>query len=251
MRRITGLIAVVLSALIVMSAVAQEETGPAEILATDVTYIVVERDNLDGIGAFFDVRVGCIRETNGLKPGHILYPGDELIISASCPAYDGADVVVNFRPNSPGRDGSDGTYVVRPEDTLDEIGQTLNISVQALKQSNDIADGRTLEAGQIIIIPKDAPEYGVFPALDLSRTESAPEGSTFYVVQPQETVDGIGAKLNKDHYCILEANAITNTRLVLPGLALVIPDTCGPYTGFDVVPAQQQEQQEQEQEPQG
>ena len=72
-------------------------------------------------------------------------------------------------------------------------------------------------------------------------------------VQPQETVDGIGAKLNKDHYCILDANQITNTRMVIPGTALVIPDDCGPYAGFDVVPVQQQEQgqEEQEQEAQG
>lgn len=253
MRRIAGVLVAFMAVMPLMGAAAQEETGPAEVLATDVIYIVVERDNLDGIGAFFDVRVGCIRETNSLAPGHILYPGDELLISAACPAYDGADVVINPRLNAPGRDGSDGTYVVRPEDTLDEIGQTLNISVQALKQSNNIVDGRTLEAGQIIVIPKDAPEYGVFPALDTSRTESAPEGSTFYVVQPQETVDGIGAKLNKDHYCILDANQITNTRMVIPGTALVIPDDCGPYAGFDVVPVQQQEQgqEEQEQEAQG
>lgn len=253
MRRIACALVALMAAMTFMGASAQEETGPAEVLAADVTYIVVERDNLDGIGAFFDVRVGCIRETNNLAAGHILYPGDELLISASCPAYDGADVVINPRLNAPGRDGSDGTYVVRPEDTLDEIGQTLNISVQALKQSNNIVDGRTLEAGQIIVIPKDAPEYGVFPALDTSRTESAPEGSTIYVVQPQETVDGIGAKLNKDHYCILDANQITNTRMVIPGTALLIPDDCGPYLGFDVVPAQQQgqEQEEQEQEAQG
>lgn len=239
MKRIALLFTAIAALLTVTAALAQDEdaTKPVEILATDVTYVVVPRDNLDKIGAYFDVRVACIRETNGLAPGHILQPGDQLIISASCPAYDGADIVVNVRQNSPGRDGSDGTYVVRPEDTLDQIGQTLNVSVEALKQANDIEFGRTLRAGQIIVIPKDAPEYGVTPARLTSRAESTPEGSTLYVVQPQDTIDGIGARLNVNHYCILRANNIINTRLVLPGDTLIIPDDCGPYTGFDVVPA--------------
>ena len=158
------------------------------------------------------------------------------MISASCPAYDGADVVVNRRENAPGRDGSDGTYVVRPQDTLDQIGQRLNVSVQALKQANDIEFGRTLRAGQVIVIPENAPPYGVFPPREAEgRTETAQAAGQIHVVQPQETLDGIGALYNKNHYCIIEANQITNTRLVIPGTSLVIPDDCGPYTGFDVI----------------
>lgn len=223
---------------IVVTPETQTETAQQpEVVAADVIYIVVERDNLDRIGAFFDVRVACIRETNDLRPGHILQPGDELLISASCPAYDGADVVVNRRENAPGRDGSDGTYVVRPNDTLDQIGQRLNVSVEALKQANDIEFGRSLRAGQVIVIPADAPAYGIFPPRETSetRTEAVPAGATVHVVQPQETVDGIGALYDTDHYCIIEANQITNTRLVLPGTSLIIPADCGPYTGADVI----------------
>lgn len=207
-----------------------------EVVAADVIYIVVERDNLDRIGAYFDVRVGCIRETNQFRAGHILHPGDEILISASCPAYDGADVVINRRENAPGRDGSDGTYVVRPNDTLDQIGQRLNISVEALKQSNDIRFGRSLRAGQVIVIPPNAPAYGIFPARETeNRTETIPTGAQIHVVQPQQTLDGIGALYNKNHYCIIEANQITNTRLVIPGTSLIIPADCGPYTGFDAI----------------
>ena len=214
-----------------------ETAQQPEVVAADVIYIVVERDNLDRIGAFFDVRVACIRETNDLRPGHILQPGDEIHISASCPAYDGADVVINRRENAPGRDGSDGTYVVRPNDTLDQIGQRLNVSVQALKQANDIEFGRSLRAGQVIVIPANAPAYGIFPPRETSetRTEAVPAGAAVHVVQPQETIDGIGALYDKDHYCIIEANQITNTRLILPGTSLVIPSDCGPYTGADVI----------------
>lgn len=220
---------------VVVTPEAQTSQQP-EVVAADVIYIVVERDNLDRIGAFFDVRVGCIREMNNFRPGHILQPGDEVLISASCPAYDGADVVINRRENAPGRDGSDGTYVVRPNDTLDQIGQRLNVSVQALKQANDIEFGRTLRAGQVIVIPDNAPPYGVFPPRETEgRTEAVPAGAQIHVVQPQETLDGIGALYDKDHYCIIEANQITNTRLVIPGTSLVIPADCGPYTGFDVI----------------
>lgn len=304
-------ILLLLVVLVAVPVAAQEADAPAQILESDVTYTVVERDNLDRIGAFFDVRVACIRETNNLPVGAILQPGDQLVISATCPAYDGAAPVINPRPNAPGRTGADDTYVVRPQDTLDEIGQVFNISVQALKQVNGIPDGRRLEAGTVIMLPVNAPEYGMFPAMTLANAPEManvpgqtyvttandtlmdiaqrfnisivtlrvvnnlgyapnvapgtslfiPEGATPYngfpnpaelhqlesraegaefsgevvVVQPQETVDGIGARLNKDHYCILAANNITNTRMVIPGTALVIPAECGPYTGFDVV----------------
>lgn len=219
---------------------AVEETAEStELLAQDVIYVVVPRDNIDRIGAYFDVRVSCIREKNNLRPGQIIYPGDTLLISASCPVYDGADIVINPRSNPPGLDGSDGTYYVRRNDTLDTIGQALNISVDSLRQENSIVWGRDLLAGQLLVIPRGAPEYGVTPPLVTSRAvESAPAGATIHVVQPRETVDGISALYNRDHRCVLAANEITNTRLVLPGTSLLIPEDCGPYTGAAYVPPQ-------------
>src|SRR5690606_3320344 len=101
-------------------------------LSSDVTHTVQPREYLDLIAAAFDVQLACLVETNGLRASDILEIGQQLTISMDCPAYDGTLEVSSPRLDSPGRDGSDGTYAVQVGDTLDTIGQALNISVQSL-----------------------------------------------------------------------------------------------------------------------
>lgn len=298
---------------------AQRGDLPPVPITDEVTYVVQPRDTLDGIGAYFDVRVGCIRELNDLEISTILQPGLSLRISPTCPAYDGTQDVVDARESTPGADGTDGTYVVRPNDTLDTIGQALDVSVEAMIDANDITNTKALAAGQVLIIPADAPPYGGVPALIyspgaaalLENTGSAADvaGTTYvvqtgdtipsiaedldisvvvlrivnglgldpdiavgtelfipedasafgelpsdeelarltegtgaggieaqtYVIQRNETLDGVGAKFNVNHYCLIERNGITNVRNISAGTLVIIPDDCGPYTGFDVV----------------
>jgi LysM repeat protein len=132
------------------------------------------------------------------------------------------------------------TYVTVAGDTLMAIAERFNISVVTLRVVNRLGFAANVAPGTSLFIPEGATPYDQFPnAAELQQLRARSEGAEFagnvVVVQPQETVDGIGARLNKDHYCILAANNITNPRLVIPGTALVIPAECGPYTGFDVV----------------
>jgi len=298
---------------------AQRGDLPPVPITAEVTYIVQPRDNLDGIGAYFDVRVGCIRELNGLRISTILQPGLALRISPECPAYDGTQDVGSPRSDAPGADGSDGTYVVRPNDTLDTIGQELDVSVEAMIATNQITNNKAIVAGQILVIPADAPKYGFVPALIMSPGAAAmarssggaasvpgttyvvqsgdtilsiaeaqnistvvlrvvnglglepsvavgtelfiPEGASLfgefpaegelarftegigagsvegqtYVLQRNETLDGVGAMFNVNHYCLIERNGITNVRMISAGTLLIIPSDCGAYTGFDFV----------------
>jgi LysM repeat protein len=296
------------------SVLAQRGDLPPVPITSEVTYVVQPRDNLDGI----DVRVDCIRQLNGLRISTILQPGDALRISPTCPAYDGGQAVLNPRSNTPGADGSDGTYTVRPNDTLDTIGQALDISVEGLIAANGIKNPKALGAGQVLIIPADIPPYGIAPALIYSPGAAAlltgggsredgssyvvkagdtvpsiaealnisvvtlrvanglgidpaiPVGTTLfipsdastfgelpspeelarvtegmgatgtiegrtYVIQRNETLDGVGARFNVNHYCLIERNGITNVRMISSGTLVIIPDDCGPYTGFDFV----------------
>jgi len=298
---------------------AQRGDLPPVPITEDVTYIVQPRDNLDGIGAYFDIRVDCIRELNDLQISTILQPGLALRLSPECPAYDGTQDVLDPRSDTPGLDGSDGTYVIRPNDTLDTIGQALDVSVEAMIATNQITNNKAIVPGQILVIPADAPKYGVVPALILSPGAEAamaasggagsvpgttyvvkagdtipsiaesldistvvlrvvnglslepnvavgtelfiPEGASpfgafpadgelarltegvgagaiegqTYVIQRNETIDGVGAMFNLDHYCLIERNGIKNVRNVSVGTLLLIPSDCGPYTGFDFV----------------
>ncbi len=205
-------------------------------ISADVVYTVQPRETLDQIAAAFDVQLACLRETNELRPADILAINQELVISVACPAYDGVLTVTYPRADAPGRTGEDGTYVVRPNDTLDTIAQALDISVDALQIANDIPDGRTLGIGAVLTIPEDAPVYGVFPALTdetlEDRLAAAGDDAETYVVQPNDTLDTIAQELNVSTVDLLQSNGLVNGRGLRIGFTLVIPADAAPYGEF-------------------
>jgi LysM repeat protein len=241
----TTLTAFALVALLVGGAVFAQDDAP--VLRGEVDYTVQVADTLDSIGAFYDVKVECIAEINELSNINEIFPGDVLIISDDCPRYGGFDEVINPRPDAspafglqsaPSGDGQGGggdtVWVIGIGDTLDTIGQTLNVSVVAIQVANEIEPGDALAVGQEIVIPVDAPEYGLFPALTPIGDGQGGGGQDgeVYVVQPRDTLDVIGATLNVQVACIAEANAIENINAIFPGQALLIPDDCPEYDGL-------------------
>ncbi|MCU0474700.1 MAG: LysM peptidoglycan-binding domain-containing protein [Anaerolineae bacterium] len=238
-RRVLAMVGLVAVSVGVSSA--QRGDLPPVPLDESVEYTVVRGDTLDGLGAYFDVRPACIAETNELD-GTRIFVGDVLTISVDCPAYDGFGEVAEPREDAPGRDGSDGTYVVRPRDTVDTIAQRLGVSAESLLVVNDVTDGRDLVPGQVLTVPANAPEYGVLPALRLSAgAEDALgggagdeaegigggsiEGQT-YVVQHGDTLRGIAEQVGVTFECLAELNEITDVRAIRGGTLLLIPQSC-------------------------
>lgn len=221
-------------------------------ITRDVTYVVQPRDNLDGIGAFFDVSVDCLREQNNISRLDILRPGTELLVSVECPPYTGGDIVTV--PRTAAREVTDGRYFVQQNDTLDTIAQRYNVSVEALAMANDITEPGRLSIGQLLTIPEDAPPYGVVPPMRVlgqtgagtdadNDTEdeagagvstlrgtgaSGTEGDT-YVVQRNDTLDTIGQELNVSVEALYLANNIEAGFILLPGDVLTIPADAPPY----------------------
>jgi LysM repeat protein len=225
------------------AAFAQDDTP---FLDGEVSYTIQVADTLDKIGALFDVKVECIAELNAIENIHRIFPGDELIISDTCPRYGGDDTVINPREDaSPAfglqsgaaaegqGGGGDQVWVVGINDTLDTIGQTLDVSVVALQVANEIEPGEAITVGQEIVIPADAPAYGLFPALTEPPADGQGGGGDgeIYVVQPRDTLDLIGARLNVQIACVAEANELDNINEIFPGQALLIPGDCPEYDG--------------------
>jgi LysM repeat protein len=208
-------------------------------ITSDVSYVIQVRDTLDQVAAGFDIQLACLFETNDLTGREIIQPGQQIVISASCPAYDGVLPVANPRLDAPGRTGEDGTYAVRPNDTLDTIAQQLNVSVVALQLVNDIEDPNRIRAGDFLVIPEDAPPYGTFPAIEDETLEERQArggaGSTTYVVQPNDTLDTIGQALDVSVEQLRQVNNITNPLNLQPGFALVIPADPAPYGVFPAI----------------
>lgn len=235
-------------------------SGAASTFAQSATSHTVARgDSLDKIGAIYDVEAGCLGAANELAGGAILEPGQVLTISYDCPRYDGVDFVLNPREvnanisESLGQGGGGGAadagYRVERGDTLDTIGQALNVSVVAIQVANELAPGAIIQPGQSLIIPADAPVYGQFPPLtNPSNPASADnelgqgggstdlsEGDTTYVVQRGETLDGIGARFDVAVVCLTTENNLVDASQIFPGQVLTIRASCERYTGFDTV----------------
>ena len=240
------LIGVTLLALLMIGVVATVAQDDNFVLEGEMSYTVQVADTLDRIGAVFDVKIECIAEINELDNIHAIFPGQELIISDTCPRYGGDDFVRYPRENAspafglqtaPGGEGQGGggdqVWVVGINDTLDTIGQALDVSVVSLQIANDIQTGDLLLVGQEIIIPSDAPAYGLFPALTEppGNGQGGGGGGEIYVVQPRETLEQIGAGLDVQVACIAEANQLADVNRIFPGQALLIPSDCPAYDG--------------------
>jgi nucleoid-associated protein YgaU len=105
----------------------------------------------------------------------------------------------------------------------------------AIQQANEIEPGDFLDVGQEIVIPADAPAYGLFPALTGIAVDGQGGGGTageIYVVQPRDTLDEIGLALDAQVTCIAEANELENINEIFPGQSLLIPDACPAYDGL-------------------
>ncbi|GAB4512127.1 MAG: hypothetical protein OHK0046_11160 [Anaerolineae bacterium] len=204
-------------------------------------YVVQPRDTLDTIAQEFDVSLIVLREANSFLESDRITPGQTLLIPADAPAYGEFPVLNAIDSGEGGGQGGGGgeVYTIQRGDTLDTIAQEFDVSVVSLQQVNELEDGDVLQIGQQILIPLDAPAYGMFPALDTAETSEGGgvgggvEGD-LYVVQLMDTIDQIAADYNVAVTCITEANAIDNVRLIKPGQTLVIPLGCPAYTGAAV-----------------
>lgn len=218
------------------------------------TYTVEARDTLDQIAARFDVQTQCLAQANELTDPGALKVGQTLIIDLNCPLYDGVDFVTNPRSTSGSSLAGSSTggqgggvapsgYTVVRGDTLDTIGQSLNVSVMAIRVANELTESVVIFPGQNLVIPTDAPPYGQFPALaDPLNPGAVVEGQggggparrpgdQVYVVQPRDVLDLISAQFDAQDRCIAEANALADAGLIYPGQELVIPSDCPRYDG--------------------
>jgi LysM repeat protein len=242
--------------LLVWSAAAQgTSTSTTEPSATATpaerpsTYTIQRGDTLDTIGQALNVSVEALTQANQIKRTTILKIGDTLIIPPDAPPYGVFPALTNpaQTDTTSGQGGgiAGETYVMQPGDVLDVIAQKKNVSVDSLKIANNVKNVRKLMPGTVIIIPSDAPPYGVFPATDNPSSTDTTSGQgggasgPTYVVQPNDTLDHIAAQHNVQTACLAKSNNLKTPSKIFPGKTLVIDTSCPAYDGYDVVPTQQ------------
>ncbi len=224
--------------------------------AQDGSYTVVTGDSLDKIGAFYDVQAACLAKANNIGLGDRLNVGQVISISFDCPKYDGVDTVGTPREvnknvtENLGQGGGGGAtstpYQVQRGDSLDSIGQTLNVSVASLIQANGLEGNTILQPGQEITIPAGAPPFGQTPAASdgqgggggapvTTTATDLSKGDVTYVVQYQDTLDSIGAQYDVKVDCLVSENKIEDRTRIYPGQVLSVKTSCPRYDGFDIV----------------
>lgn len=144
---------------------------PIGTTVADQIYTVVNGDRLSKIAASFGLTVECIVNANNIPNPDLIYPGQQLQISANCIGGSGGGVVSPVVTSSgnpqacqydrnPGRAAPNNSYTVQPGDSLDFIACDFNISLQCLKDSNPQLGGVSLLApGQSLNINFSCPVW--------------------------------------------------------------------------------------------
>lgn len=181
-------------------------------------------DTVDLIAQENNIATAAILIENKLEEGIDLEIGACLLLPDDAPAY-GRAIPLRDNPLLQSTLGQGGAlipgeeYVVQYGDTLDTIAQEFNVSVISLQFANNIIRTRDMVPGQILIIPDDAPEYGVYPAFD------APDFSgEVYVIQEGDTLESIAEEFNVSTLALALNNEMDTLDDIYAGRAILIPE---------------------------
>lgn len=136
-------------------------------------------------------------EINNIGGGDILVEGNSLLAEAS--HTDSPEQSVR-------RPGSDqiSIYVVREGDTLSQIADMFDVSVNTIKWGNDISDTSSISVGQTLVI--------------------LPISGVKHTIEKGETLQSIAKKYKGDIEEIMQYNGIKEDTKLATGETIIIPD---------------------------
>lgn len=189
-------------------------------------YRVRLNDSLETIGFALDVSVVSLQLANPDADPQNLIVNTCLEIPDDAPPYGVFPALTSARADEGQGGGGGQTYVFQPGDTLDVIAQEFDVSVVSLQLANDIPNPQLVQPGTLIVIPANAPAYGVFPAV------SYPVEGEIYTVQLGDTLGSIAEDFDVSLFALRTTNGIRSGTQVGVGRALLIP-TNVPAFGAD------------------
>lgn len=161
---------------------------------TKATHTVTGGDTLYGIAKQYNLTVSQLKQLNHLT-GDMLYPGQTLVISEAPPPKTTA------------------TYTVNRGDTLYSIANSYNMSVDQLKQLNNLTSN-TIQVGQTLKVVGTAPQSTQIQAVN-------------YTVQPGDSLYSIAQRANITVDQIMKNNNLTSS-MIYVGQTLQLGSTQAP-----------------------
>lgn len=125
---------------------------------------------------------------------------------------------------------SNGTYVVRPGDTLNSIAARFGVSPSALARANRISNPNKIYIGQRLVISGSAA-----PAPQPKPGTTAPSGGV-YIVQRGDTLAKIAARYRTTVSALMALNGISNPNKIWVGQRLRVGKGSGTVAPGPVKP---------------
>lgn len=216
------------------------------------TYIVQPGDILSRVAAKFDTRTSTLVELNNLPNADVIYVGQKLKVPVGS-HISGGGLTTTSNTSSRNETVQKGdVYVIQPGDTLSEIAVRAGVSIDDLRQVNNI-NGDMIRAGDKLNIPKGGkvPSGGSSSAqsantsvetstgsntsggsanLNTGGTTGVSENDNFAgyrmetaQVYPTDTLDTLADYYGAKKEDILKANNLSDESQITRGMKLVVP----------------------------
>lgn len=168
-------------------------------LAQEETYTVQAGDSIAAIASVFGVTPDALMQRNQIIDPSSLRAGQTLIIPES-----------TFMPTD---------HTIKPGETLNDIATRYNTTVEALQQTNRIANPNNLTVGQDIMLP----EMGG-PVSQVTTTDDNIIYPVAYIVDVGETLREIAADYGTTWQQLAAYNNLPNPNYIQAGMVIYIPD---------------------------
>ncbi|MEZ4831879.1 MAG: LysM peptidoglycan-binding domain-containing protein [Caldilineaceae bacterium] len=185
----------------------------------DGVYIVQRGDSLSTIARQHNVSMADLARSNGISNPNFIYVGQRLVIP-------GTDAAASRGVSNATTPIGDGYYTVQRGNTLAQIAQNHNMTVNDLLRLNGLTNPNLIWVGQKLRVSARA------AALEVDEKVAKPSvADSIYVVQAGDTLAQIAEDNGTTVQALLVANGLPNPNFVWTGQRLRV-NKSAPATGF-------------------
>lgn len=179
---------------------------PAHVVsAQSGDHVVGPGETLYGIAAYYGVTPSAVAAANGISNYDLIYAGQYLTIPGG----------YKPSPHASAPGGSwQGSYIVKPGDSLYAIAWSTGSTVSALMAANGLMNPDVIYAGQALVIPG---------AYTPPNRPPAYECGYYYTVKPGDSLSAIAWRSGTTVYALARANGLGYPYVIYGGQNLHIP----------------------------